>query len=70
MAAVVDPGQGSTGSTPVQTEVEMLRDQLRAMQLSNEEKDVENRNLQAQLNQKLEQDFCDIDEGISDEALA
>ena len=47
----------------------MLRDQLRAMQLSNEEKDVENRNLQAQLNQKLEQDFCDIDEGISDEAL-
>ncbi|CAE7765384.1 unnamed protein product [Symbiodinium pilosum] len=36
------------------------------MQLSNEAKDVENRNLQALLNEKQESDF---DEGISDDAL-
>ena len=65
-AAPASMADDSTGSTPVQTEVEMLREQLRAMQLSNEAKDVENRNLQALLNEKQESDF---DEGISDDAL-
>ena len=41
--------RGSTGESPVDSEMEILRQQLQAMRLANEEKDVENRNLHAQL---------------------
>ena len=48
-ASPVDAKPASAGESPLESELEMLRQQVQALQLANDAKDTENRNLHSQL---------------------